>query len=331
MLKARSLLTETALRTLLVTSGIVGSLLIAEAFLRLGNYSYQPLKIEVMYKSEWRIKHAFRDRHFVYDPAMIWRPKNGAPPFNSQGYRGREVALEKGAHESRILALGDSNTLGWKGLSGPNWPGYLQQLFDETTPNVTVVNAGVYGYTAFQGLERFKQALPIKPDVALISFGSNDAHLVTASDSDFVNRPVRRTIDYVLAHTKTAQLVHAAVDRFTSNRGERLVRRVSLADYSRSLEQMVTLGKSHGIQIVLLTRPFIGESPNPWWWKNAAPEYNAATIDVGKRNGVLVIDVYSYFENRPEYFVDESHFTEAGHRRMATFIHEQIRSLLVAR
>ena len=189
MLKTRSLVTETALRTLLVIGGIAASLLIAEGLLRLGNYSYQPLKIEVMHKSEWRPKHAFRDRHFVHDPALIWRPRVGFSPFNSQGYRGREVALAKGAHEFRILAVGDSNTLGWKGPSGPNWPGDLQQLFDVTTANVTVVNAGVYGYTVFQGLERFKQASSTKPDMALISFGSNDAHLVTASDSDFVNRP----------------------------------------------------------------------------------------------------------------------------------------------
>jgi lysophospholipase L1-like esterase len=331
MLKTRSVVAETALRTFLVVGGIVASVLIVEALLRLGNYSYQPLKIEVMHKSEWRPKHAFRDRHFVHDPTLIWRPKIGAAPFNSQGYRGREIPLAKGAHELRILALGDSNTLGWKGLAGPNWPGYLQELFDEATANVNVVNAGVYGYTAFQGLERFKQALSIKPDMALISFGANDAHLVTASDSDFVNRPVRRTIDYVLAHTKVGQLAHATVDKLTSNRGERLVRRVSVADYSRYLEQMVSLGERHGIKIVLLTRPFIGESPNPWWWKNVAPEYNAATLDVGKRHGVLVIDVYSSFANHSEYFVDESHFSESGHRRMAKFIYEQIRPRLVAR
>lgn len=331
MLKTRSLAIETALRTLLVVGGIVASVLIVEALLRIGNYSYQPLKIEVMYKSEWRPKHAFRDRQFVHDPTLIWRPKIGTSPFNSQGYRGREVALAKGAHELRVLALGDSNTLGWKGLAGPNWPGYLQELFDERNANVTVVNAGVYGYSAFQGLERFKQALAVEPDMALVSFGSNDAHLVTASDSDFVNRPLRRTIDYALAHTKVGQLAYAAVDKLTANRGERLVRRVSVADYSRYLEQMVSLGERHGIQIVLLTRPFIGESPNPWWWKNVAPEYNAATLGVGKRNGVPVIDVYSYFENYPEYFVDESHFSEAGHRRMAKFIYEQITPRLVAR
>jgi lysophospholipase L1-like esterase len=316
-------------RTLLVIGGVAASLLIAEGLLRLVGYSYTPLRIEVIKKSEWRPYHAFQDKHFVYDPALIWRPKIGFSIFNSQGYRGRELAPTKDAREFRIFAFGDSNTLGWHGPAGPNWPGYLQQLFDQTTVNVTVVNAGVWGYTAFQGLGRFKEALNLKPDLALISFGSNDAHLVTASDSEFANRPVRRTrVDQALAGAKVGHLVLAFLDRFTGKREERIVRRVSLEDYRRYLEQMVSLGEAHGIRIVLLTRPFTGESPNAWWWKHVAPEYNAATIDVGKRNGVPVIDVYSYFRYGPEYFNDESHFTEAGHRRMAEFVYEQLRPLV---
>jgi lysophospholipase L1-like esterase len=298
--------------------------------LRLAGYSYTPLRIEVSRKNDWRYHHAFRDKHFVYDPVLIWRPKIGSATFNSQGYRGREVAPTKGGKELRIFAFGDSNTLGWSGPTGSNWPGYLQQLFDRTTASVTVVNAGVYGYTSFQGLHHFQDALRLEPDIALISFGANDAHLVTISDSEFVNRPVWRRIDFLLAQAKLGQLIHASVDRF-SRRQDRLVRRVSLADYTRYLEQMVSLGKTNGIRVVLLTRPFTGSSPDPSWWKNTAPAYNRATIEVGTRTGVPVIDAYAYFEKYPEYFADESHFTEAGHRRMADLVLEQIEPLPIVR
>jgi hypothetical protein len=98
--------------------GAPASLLIVEGLLRLVGYSYTPLKIEVIKKNEWRPYHAFQDKNFVYDPALIWRPKIGLSIFNSQGYRGRELAPTKGARELRIFAFGDSNTLGWRGPAG---------------------------------------------------------------------------------------------------------------------------------------------------------------------------------------------------------------------
>jgi lysophospholipase L1-like esterase len=316
-------------RTSLVIGAVAASLLIAEGCLRLVGYSYTPLRIEVIRNNEWRPYHAFQDKHFVYDSALIWRPKIGFSIFNSQGYRGRELAPTKGARELRIFTFGDSNTLGWSGPAGPNWPEYLQRLFDQTGASVTVVNAGVYGYSAFQGLERFKEALPLKPDMALISFGGNDAHLVAASDSEFANRLGTWTrVEYAVARAKVGQLILAVLDRFGGKRDERVVPRVSLEDYRRYLEQIANLGEAHKIRIVLLTRPFTGESPHPLWWKHLAPAYNAATIDVGKRNGLPVIDVYSYFMHAPEYFSDESHFTEAGHRRMAELMYERLRPLL---
>jgi lysophospholipase L1-like esterase len=320
-------------RILLRAVPIIGSvavcLLTAEAVLRLVGYRYTPLRIELIRKSDWRLYHAFQDKHFVYDPALIWRPKNDSAIFNSQGYRGRDLAPTKGAHELRIFAFGDSNTLGWRGPIDSNWPGYLQRLLDQTIANVTVVNAGVWGYSAFQGLERFRETLSLKPDIALISFGANDAHLVGMSDAEFANRAVRRIrADAALAKTRVGQLALAALDRFAGKRDERGVRRVSVEDYRTYLEQMVSLGKAHGIRIVLLTRPFTGESPDDLWWKNLAPAYNATTLDVGKRNGVPVIDVYSYFRDGREYFRDESHFTQAGHRKMAELVYERLQPLL---
>jgi lysophospholipase L1-like esterase len=64
--------------------------------------------------------------------------------------------------------------LGWAEADGPHWPGYLGEILGASGDR-TVVNAGVYGYTSFQGLRRLKQCLDQQPDLVLISFRINDA------------------------------------------------------------------------------------------------------------------------------------------------------------
>lgn len=41
-----------------------------------------------------------------------------------------------------------------------------------------------------------------------------------------------------------------------------------------------------------------------------------------------MIDIYTYFENKAEYFQDESHFNKAGHQVAAQIIYEHIEPLL---
>ena len=73
----------------------------------------------------------------------------------------------------RIVALGDSNTSGWDVDEGANWPAQLQALFSRDGRRAEVVNAGVWGYTSFQGRRRFDEILPFHPDIVLVSFGAN--------------------------------------------------------------------------------------------------------------------------------------------------------------
>src|SRR5262245_45529403 len=169
------------------------TLVILEIVLRLIGYSYTPLSIHLEEKtkkewSEWRDYHAFQDKHFTYDPYLIWVPRRDIPGFNAQGYRGKELSPEKAPGSYRIFAIGDSNTLGWVEENSPNWPRYLEGLLTEKEDRYTVVNAGVYGYTSFQGLRAFKQALRYEPDMVLISFGCNDGMRVTVSDATYASR-----------------------------------------------------------------------------------------------------------------------------------------------
>lgn len=318
----------------LVLLGGVVALLLAEGFLWLIGYTYTPLSIQVIKdRGDWRYHHAFEDKHFMYDPHLIWRPRPDAPGFNAQGYRGRELAPEKAPEEYRIFAVGDSNTLGWMGKGNPNWPAFLEQLLNEEGGRpFTVTNAGAYGYSSFQGVRRFEEALRYQPDMALISFGCNDAARVTTSDAAFASRPIRQTrLDTVLMRARTGQLVLACADKLFSRGREGLVPRVSVAEYKDNLDAIIRGGRERGIQIVLLTRPFTvmpNESHDELWWKNFAPEYNAATLEVGANQGVPVIDVAGHFADKQELFVDESHFTKRGYHVAARLIRDRIRPLL---
>ena len=117
----------------------------------------------------------------------------------------------KSTDEFRILTVGDSNTLGWH--NGASWPASLGRLLEADRPGVTVVNAGVWGYSLLQGVARLREALFLSPDLVLISFGSNDAHPVSVSDRQFLERGrLQDGLIRILIKVRIGQLVAALLD-----------------------------------------------------------------------------------------------------------------------
>ena len=311
-------------KIIILLGSLLISVLIFELLLIVIDYNYIPLRIKVYNYSDWRYYH-IENRCFIYDPYLIWRPKNSCWIYNSQGYLGEEITLNKEPHSFRIFAFGDSNTM-------DNWPIYLQELSRQSNKKISVVSAGVPGYSSLQGLNRFKEMLLFKPDMVIICFGCNDAHRATIPDTEFINNYHRRTLiklhlEKILSKFKIGQLIIAFFDRYLPKK-EALVPRVSLQEYQHNLNEIIKISKMKNIKVILLTRPFIGKSPNAFWWKNFAPKYNAATIELAKDNDVPVIDIYSYFKDKMDFFSDESHFNQRGHRYMAKIIYENIKALL---
>ena len=300
--------------------GILIGVGLSESVLIWIDYRYTPLRIKTIEsRNEWRFYHAFEDKDFVYDPDLIWSPRKGIPPFNSHGYRAREITPAKRPGLIRIFTLGDSNTLGGLGENDPSWPKYLEDLLRRENNEIQVINAGVYGYSSFQGLRRFHQALKFQPDLVLISFGWNDGLQVTSPDSEFATRRIRTLqLDTILLRLRLGQLVLAALDSYFFPKKEELVPRVSLVDYEANLTKITQLAKRMNIKVVLLTRPTKEEQPSA---------YDLTTIGVANNIGVPFIDIYQLFRERHEYFHDTSHFNEEGHRVMANIIYERIRPL----
>jgi lysophospholipase L1-like esterase len=302
-----------------------------ELALRAAGYQYSPVKIGANVAGDWRDEHAFGDRHLAYDPMLIWRPVSGPfSPFNPQGFRGAPVDVVKPDGRLRVVALGDSNTFGWDVDEGANWPSQLEELLRAKLPDVEVINAGVWGYSSFQGVRRFRELIALAPDVVLVSFGANDAHQVTVADADYARRHNRvEALTRATRRWRLAQLLVQGWDGVAtvtaSSSGLRP--RVSLSEYETNLREMISTGRPSGIGVVLLTRPFVGTSTDPASWKAHAPRYNAATETVARAEGVPLIDLYAAFSNRPELFDDESHFGVEGHRAAAEVIAPEIASI----
>lgn len=82
----------------------------------------------------------------------------------------------------RIVMLGDSLTQGY-GLSPRQaLPPVLEGLLRERGINATLVNHGISGDTAFDGLRRLPRALRDKPDLMVVEFGANDSFQMYAPE-----------------------------------------------------------------------------------------------------------------------------------------------------
>jgi hypothetical protein len=169
---------------LLVCSGLL-ALVLGEQFLRLAGYQYRPVSIDVGNTEDARYYHLFGSDQFVYDPDLIWKPRPGADVFNAEGFRGPLMGRAKDPGRLRIITIGDSNTLGWAGPEGPNWPQSLGRLIAERGIEADVVNGGVWGYSSLQGLARLRQAVsaPTMPFRWLSRTGNSAARARHAAGS----------------------------------------------------------------------------------------------------------------------------------------------------
>jgi hypothetical protein len=260
----------------------------------------------------------------TFDPDLLWRPSSAAfPELDDRGFRGSR-GLTSGHPGIRVvLAVGDSNTLG--PLNTPDhWPGYLQDVLElnRGAQPFRVVNAGGYGYTALQGLRRFREGLGLfRPEIVYFSFGANEGSHVLTPDGDYLAKAA-----LLRGPWGRLRLAPPVLDIFwPARRRATPVPRVSTDEYRRALESFVSEARAAGAKPILLTRPFLGESREPGHWKTHAPEYNAITLAVARATATDVVDVYRAFHDRPDAFSDDYHFNRLGSRDVAQLLFDRLR------
>ena len=114
---------------------------------------------------------------YMKDKDLFWRLEKSTGDINSLGFRDREFAIKKDPGTVRIICMGDSITFGWPALVEKTYSRMLEKTLNRKMPQKTieVINAGVPGYTSYQGMVWFKKELiKYSPDAIIVYFGVND-------------------------------------------------------------------------------------------------------------------------------------------------------------
>ncbi len=276
---------------------------------------------------DWRRFHVTADIGREQDPVLFWRPK-ARGVFSAQRFKSPLVEVPKPSAVFRIMAYGDSNT---EGSPYKSWSGNLQGLLDErATPprRYEVMNAGVAGYSSYQGMRRFEQeSQTYEPDVVLVSYGWNDVpEAVDMPDSSF--EPTSATMVTVLRRLFRYRLYlvieNYAVAGRVSRGAKKEYSRVSIDEYLDNMQTFADEAKRADSKVAYLTRPHrasVKELRARDDWRSRVPLYNDALREYAQREGAYLIDVQRHFaKNHDGMFGDETHFTEKGRAAMARLL-----------
>ncbi len=252
----------------------------------------------------------------------------GEPPAftirtNDLGLRMEDVPRKKNG--ARIICVGNSCTFGW-GVDGTDaWPAQLGELIRSKAGagNVEVWNAGIPGFTSYQGRRFFdEQVVAWKPDVAIISFGFNDSRKAALTDHE-----LRRRLDSIAGRLGAyASRLHAYrfLEGFLRKRkppvqAEKNTPRVTVAEYGANLTGIVRTAGREGITPVLLA--LIMPEPYHDEMKRVAASESVILIEPMPAVFAAGEDLAGTVgDTRRTVFTDPIHMNHTGNRIVAMYV-----------
>jgi lysophospholipase L1-like esterase len=220
-------------------------------------------------------------------------------------------------------------------------------LLDELQGNkYEVINAGVPGYTSFQGKIFYESKLAeLRPDFLLVLFAWNDQWLA-ANDIPDKNQefPPQFIINLqnLLSRLHSYRLLKRSLLGFLEKDPDSLfsrtqpVSRVGLEDFYDNLKFICSKAKAGGTIPILLTSPvpslekyYVPGSVSPL--HNYHEKYNNTIRQAAQEENLAIIDLALEFDKYSGLFDDADydpiHFNARGHRLAAELIAPKIDSL----
>lgn len=190
----------------------------------------------------------------------------------SRGFNSPEFDCARKGDAFRVVTLGDSRTMAEGVPFDETYPRRLEALMRRSGRRVEVLNAGVSGYSSYQGLLTLERdLLPCRPDVVTVLFGINDQDHDQGITDEAKARFFDHPITTLRAWSNRSMIVYALRRAFwqlqglvvgkTKARPASYARtgpsaaRVPIEDYARNLERIVARGRAAGFTTVLAVLP----------------------------------------------------------------------------
>jgi lysophospholipase L1-like esterase len=279
----------------------------------------------------------------VYDPLLFWRMRpnitiDGTRFTNSLGLRGPEVPAKR-PDEFRILSLGESSTFARRIDYEECYSSLLERgLGSVEGKQVRVINAGVPGYSLFQGYTYLRlHGLDLEPDAVLLYFGYNDfLPVVFRAQRDMISErrmagatdrelfAQRNSLSYKLTYAlqKHSNLARAVTLRWISTTDtlfvDPAVRRVPDEDRRWVLGELNDLSRKHGFRLVIVIP----------WYREFEDHIDLLRV-MESYADVIVVDLPArlrrLYYNKQAYFIDTLHPNSRGHQVIAITIERELR------
>jgi lysophospholipase L1-like esterase len=300
---------------LLAVFGVVASLALAEAVLRLAHFQYH-LMPTVQFG--WPDPQTIA-AHYADDPDLFWVTRD---------YHEKLRAARR-THPD-VIFMGDSCT---------EFGTYPARTIDALAAAGAPVKTGMHlaagGWSSEQGLVQLQRDIvPLHPAVVVIFFGWND-HWMALGPTDPDLHLARRFL-WLADHLRLAQ---AALEARVglSARGDHRPNRVPPEAYRRNLDRMAALAKGAGIVPVFVTAPsnyVAGYEPDYLLRRHIQrlsdviplhQQYVQLTRDAARESGAALCDAAAAFAALPgphnRYFLaDAIHFTPEGDQQLARIV-----------
>ncbi len=289
-------------------------------------------------------------KYYKKDAELFWRIRpnqtikgeffvDGIYKINSKGYREREFSAEKDPDLTRIICVGNSCTFGWKVNLEQTYPKILEKLLNQNLPQpkFEVIDAGMTGYSTFQGLRFLKrEILGFHPDIIIFSYGWNDMCPSEREDKDqkFPPQWILNLDDFLSRSRFYSFLKFEIMNLLKSNQPQdekKLVYRVSIKDYQENLKELEKIAQGSGIKVFFLSIPVSSAKVFLGPGKTSKPHiankhYNKALRETTSEIGVPLIDVALLFEDRSDLYdkgrEEYIHYNAKGHQVVAEAIYK---------
>lgn len=207
---------------------------------------------------------------------------------SAQGFRGGPFP------GGGLACLGDSTTFGWGVEEEQAWPAVLAKLIGEP-----VLNAGMPGYSTFQGERLLPKVLALGPRRVILAYLVRDAEPAPVPDA--ARRPAPSLQLYrALAHLRARSGPHV--------RG--IAPRVSAEAFAAAYRRMITAVRAAGAEPFLLVFP-MQEPPAAWVTAMRSLRGQAPVIEPS-------LPAEGFFPN------DRLHLNPAGHADLARAMAEAL-------